>query len=168
MVVMITPVAFSSISYKTYVIFAVIKAAMFPAVYFFYPETAYRSLEEMDSTFRKTTNVFDVVKMAKNEPRRYGKHGELLINLTTKIRKKIAAALALFPPLRLQQTALRTCIIQIQRTGCRMGTARRNSEYRALIIKDNRLVYGHISSQHQIVPCISKGTGTLELLRYPT
>ena len=45
---MITPVAFSTIGYKTYVIFAVINAAIFPSVYFFYPETAFRSLEEMD------------------------------------------------------------------------------------------------------------------------
>lgn len=54
MVVMITPVSFSSIGYKTYIIFAVINAFIFPVVYFFYPETAYRSLEEIDTIFRKT------------------------------------------------------------------------------------------------------------------
>lgn len=46
MVVMITPVAFSSIGYQTYIIFAVINTFIIPVVYFFYPETAYRSLEE--------------------------------------------------------------------------------------------------------------------------
>lgn len=51
-----------------------------PVVYFFFPETAYRSLEEMDAIFHKTTNYFNVVSIAKNEPRRYGKNGELLIN----------------------------------------------------------------------------------------
>ncbi|KAI9753346.1 MAG: hypothetical protein M4579_005204 [Chaenotheca gracillima] len=80
MVVMITPVSFSSIGYQTYIIFAVINAFIFPVVYFFYPETAYRSLEEMDAIFRKTTGWFSVVKTAKNEPRRYGKNGELLVN----------------------------------------------------------------------------------------
>ncbi|KAI9802529.1 MAG: hypothetical protein M1833_001601 [Piccolia ochrophora] len=80
MVVMITPVAFASIEYQTYIIFAVINAFMVPVVYFFYPETAYRSLEEMDSIFRKSKGWFDVVKVAQNEPRRYGKNGELLIN----------------------------------------------------------------------------------------
>jgi hypothetical protein len=55
-------------------------AFIFPVVYFFYPETARRSLEEMDSIFRKTTSVFDVVKVARDEPRRYGEHGELLID----------------------------------------------------------------------------------------
>lgn len=79
MVVMVTPVSFASIGYKTYVIFAVINAAIFPVVWFFYPETAYRSLEEMDSIFRKCHSFFTVVKIAKNEPQRYGKNGELLI-----------------------------------------------------------------------------------------
>lgn len=80
MVVMVTPVAFASIQYKTYVIFAVINAFIFPVVYFFYPETAYRSLEEMDSIFRKCSSYFTLVKIARDEPRRYGKKGELLIN----------------------------------------------------------------------------------------
>ncbi|KAM5467916.1 hypothetical protein MauCBS54593_005198 [Microsporum audouinii] len=80
MVVMITPVSFSSIEYKTYIIFAVINAFIVPVVYFFYPETAYRSLEEMDSIFRKTKSIFSVVKVARETPRRYGKNGEVLIN----------------------------------------------------------------------------------------
>ena len=42
-----------------------------PVVYFFYPETAYRSLEEMDSIFQKTKNIFTVIWTAKHEPRRY-------------------------------------------------------------------------------------------------
>ncbi|ETI25177.1 hypothetical protein G647_04550 [Cladophialophora carrionii CBS 160.54] len=80
MVVMITPVSFSSIKWKTYLIFAVINAAMIPVVYFFYPETAMRSLEEMDGIFHKTKNIFTVVWTAKHEPHRYGKHGEVLID----------------------------------------------------------------------------------------
>ncbi|EKG12331.1 Sugar/inositol transporter [Macrophomina phaseolina MS6] len=80
MVVMITPVAFSSIGYQTYIIFAVINAFIVPVTYWFYPETAYRSLEEMDTIFHKTTSIFDVVRVAREEPRRYGKNGELLIN----------------------------------------------------------------------------------------
>lgn len=83
MVVMITPVAFDTIGYQTYIIFAVINAFMVPSVYFFYPETAYRSLEEMDSIFHKVTGwkgVFTVVHQAKVEPRRYGKNGELLVD----------------------------------------------------------------------------------------
>ena len=77
---MITPPAFQNIGYKTYIIFAVINAAIVPIVYFAYPETAYRSLEEMDAIFHKTKSIFTVVKVAREEPRRYGKNGELLIN----------------------------------------------------------------------------------------
>ena len=79
---MITPVAFNTIGYQTYIIFAVINAFILPAVYFFYPETAYRSLEEMDSIFHRVTGWkgwFTVVQAAKDEPRRFGKNGELLI-----------------------------------------------------------------------------------------
>ncbi|KAI4182180.1 MAG: hypothetical protein L6R41_006149 [Letrouitia leprolyta] len=57
----------------------ILAAANGTVVWFFYPETAYRSLEEMDSIFRKCHSFFTVVKIAKNEPQRYGKNGELLI-----------------------------------------------------------------------------------------
>ncbi len=82
MVVMITPVAFTNIKYNTYTIFAIINAIMVPSVYFFFPETAYRSLEEMDTIFHKVTGwkgALQVVHQARVEPRRYGKNGELLI-----------------------------------------------------------------------------------------
>ncbi|KAI1305713.1 general substrate transporter [Xylaria venustula] len=81
-VVIITPIAFNNIGYQTYIIFAVINAFMVPSVYFFYPETAYRSLEEMDSIFHKVhgfKGYLDVVGVARNEPLRYGRNGELLI-----------------------------------------------------------------------------------------
>jgi len=75
-----TPVAFENIQYRTYIIFAVINAFIFPVVYYFYPETAYRSLEEMDAIFVKTKSIFSAVRVAREEPRRYGKNGEVLIN----------------------------------------------------------------------------------------
>ena len=50
-----------------------------PVVYFFYPETANRSLEEMDIIFRKTKSIWTVVSIANKEPKRYGTHGELLL-----------------------------------------------------------------------------------------
>jgi len=43
MVVMITPVAFSTIGYQTYIIFAVINAAIVPCVWFFYVSNPPRS-----------------------------------------------------------------------------------------------------------------------------
>jgi len=90
MVVMITPPAFANIGYQTYIIFAVINAFMVPCVYFFFPETAYRSLEEMDEIFHKTSNPFDVVKIANDMPHRYDKHGELLISYEDTEEARIA------------------------------------------------------------------------------
>lgn len=34
----------------------------------------------MDTIFHKTSSVFNLVSVARNEPHRYGKNGELLIN----------------------------------------------------------------------------------------
>ncbi|KAK3074189.1 hypothetical protein LTR53_003587 [Teratosphaeriaceae sp. CCFEE 6253] len=82
MVVMVTPVAFNAIKWKTYIVFAAINAFMVPCVYFFFPETAYRSLEEMDEIFHQAKGLrgaLDVVDIARKQPHRYGKKGELLI-----------------------------------------------------------------------------------------
>ena len=52
-VVMITPVMVSSIGWGTYLFFACWNAVFIPVMYFFYPETAGRSLEEIDIIFAK-------------------------------------------------------------------------------------------------------------------
>ena len=65
-----------------------------PVTYFFFPETTNRSLEEMDSIWRKTTNIFDCVKIAREEPHMYGKNGELLrdINdLEQEVARRVSA-----------------------------------------------------------------------------
>lgn len=56
MVVLITPIAFANIGYRTYIIFAVINAAMVVATYFIFPETRHRSLEGEYSRFKKEFN----------------------------------------------------------------------------------------------------------------
>lgn len=70
MVVMITPKAFDSIGPYTYTIFAAINLLMIPVVYFLYPETAGRSLEEMDIIFNQTPIMqpWKVVQIAKDLP----------------------------------------------------------------------------------------------------
>ncbi|EHL01151.1 putative Sugar transporter STL1 [Glarea lozoyensis 74030] len=59
LVVMVTPVMISSISWGTYLFFAVVNACFIPIIYFFYPETRRRSLEEIDLIFAKgyTENI---------------------------------------------------------------------------------------------------------------
>ncbi|KAJ5378106.1 Sugar transporter STL1 [Penicillium cataractarum] len=52
-VVMITPVMVSHIGWGTYLFFAAMNAIFIPPMYFFYPETAGRSLEEIDIIFAK-------------------------------------------------------------------------------------------------------------------
>ncbi|KAL3463594.1 general substrate transporter [Aspergillus heterothallicus] len=52
-VVMITPVMVSAIGWGTYLFFAAWNALFIPVIWFFYPETANRSLEEIDLIFAK-------------------------------------------------------------------------------------------------------------------
>ena len=67
---MITPPAFANLQWRTYIIFAVFNAAIIPIVYFFFPETAKRSLEEIDLYFAKAHEEGgSPVKMAKKMPR---------------------------------------------------------------------------------------------------
>jgi hypothetical protein len=52
-IVMITPVMINNIGWATYLVFAILNAIFFPIIYFLYPETAGRSLEEIDLIFAK-------------------------------------------------------------------------------------------------------------------
>ena len=56
MVVMITSPAFASIKWGTYIIFAAFNACIVPICYFYFPETAGRSLEDMDVVFALAYN----------------------------------------------------------------------------------------------------------------
>ncbi len=66
----ITPTGFNTIGYRYYIIYAVINAAIIPSVYFCFPETNGRSLEEMDEIFARSKNIFDPPRVAKALPRR--------------------------------------------------------------------------------------------------
>ena len=50
-VVYVTPSAIAKLGFRLYVIWALLNAAFVPVTYFFYPETARRSLEDMDEVF---------------------------------------------------------------------------------------------------------------------
>lgn len=77
---MITPIAFHNIGCYTYTIFAVINFLIAITVFFTIPETAGRSLEEMDDIFSMSSkwNPYDVVRVERLTPRRYDQHGVLL------------------------------------------------------------------------------------------
>ncbi|KIK33073.1 hypothetical protein CY34DRAFT_813852 [Suillus luteus UH-Slu-Lm8-n1] len=50
-VVMVVGPSFNGISWRTYIVFAALNAAIVPVVYFFFPETGGRSLEDLDVVF---------------------------------------------------------------------------------------------------------------------
>ncbi|CAL1701462.1 unnamed protein product [Somion occarium] len=56
MVVMVTGPSFNNISWGTYIVFAALNAFIIPVVYFFFPETSGRSLEDMDVVFALAYN----------------------------------------------------------------------------------------------------------------
>lgn len=73
MVVMITPIAFNNIGVYTYAIFAAMNLLMVFVVYFLYPETSHRSLEEIDNIFANSNpwKPWDVVGIAARLPIRH-------------------------------------------------------------------------------------------------
>lgn len=80
-VVFITPIAFNNIGYRTWIIFAATNLAIIPIVYWIYPETAFRSLEEVDVIFALADEEpgnpwLNAVRISKNEPLWFGKRGE--------------------------------------------------------------------------------------------
>lgn len=79
--VFITPIAFQRISWRTWIILATTNFIIVPLVYFFYPETAFRSLEEVDVIFQLAKEEpgntwMNVVRISQSEPLWFGKHGE--------------------------------------------------------------------------------------------
>lgn len=69
LIVMVTPIMVRNIGWGTYLFFACVNACFFPVIYFFYPETAGRSLEEIDVIFAKgySENI-SYVRAAKQLP----------------------------------------------------------------------------------------------------
>ncbi|KAH7921981.1 general substrate transporter [Leucogyrophana mollusca] len=64
-VVMVVGPSFNNISWRTYIVFAALNAAIIPVVYFFFPETGGRSLEDMDVVFALAYNEgLDPVKVS--------------------------------------------------------------------------------------------------------
>ncbi|CCX15963.1 Similar to Sugar transporter STL1; acc. no. P39932 [Pyronema omphalodes CBS 100304] len=68
-VVMVTPIMVDKIKWATYLVFALFNASFIPFIYFFFPETKGRTLEELDIVFAKgQTEGISYVKAAKELP----------------------------------------------------------------------------------------------------
>lgn len=59
---MVTPVAIETIGWQYYLVFLIISAIIVPVVYFAYPETMGRSLEELEMMFTEGKNIREIVK----------------------------------------------------------------------------------------------------------
>lgn len=64
-IVEVTPVAIGSIQWRFFIIFAGLNALIVVLVYFLFPETSGRSLEEVDQIFLESSSIWDSVKVAK-------------------------------------------------------------------------------------------------------
>ena len=77
MVVEITPIGIQSLQWKFYIIWTVFNASFVPIVYLFYPETADRTLEDIDRVFRDNPKVFvfrDKDAISEKRPLAYVEH----------------------------------------------------------------------------------------------
>lgn len=76
-VVEITPIGIQTLGWRFYIIWIVFNAAFLPIIYLFYPETADRSLEDMDRLFRENHDIF-IYKyndaIAPHRPAAYSEH----------------------------------------------------------------------------------------------
>ncbi|CCX32891.1 putative Myo-inositol transporter 1 [Pyronema domesticum] len=63
-IVEITPPAITNIGWKTYIIFGVLNFCWAPLLYLYYPDTARKSLEEIDNLFRDEKIDFEAVEKA--------------------------------------------------------------------------------------------------------
>lgn len=63
--VMMTPSMMGSLGWKGYMVFCIFNFAFLPVIYFYYPETSGRRLEEIDAIFYKTSPIVAGTKWAK-------------------------------------------------------------------------------------------------------
>lgn len=78
-VVEITPIGIQSLHWKFYIIWTVFNLAFVPVVYFLYPETSQRSLEDIDRLFRDDQSILifrNKDAIASGRPAAYLEHHE--------------------------------------------------------------------------------------------
>lgn len=64
-IIMVTPVAITSIGYRYFIVFAVISYCIPLTVYLFFPETMGQSLEQIDAVFRDNDSPLKIVRASK-------------------------------------------------------------------------------------------------------
>lgn len=69
MVAEVTPVGMNTIKNRYFIVYAVLNAVITLLVYFCFPETKGRTLEEIDEIFLQSNNIFDPPRVARTLPR---------------------------------------------------------------------------------------------------
>jgi hypothetical protein len=73
-VVQITPIGIQNLGWRFWIIFTIFNAVCLPIIYFLYPETAHRSLEDMDDYFRGNPGLIvtkDLDAICQKRPQRF-------------------------------------------------------------------------------------------------
>ena len=74
LIVYVTPQAIQNLGFRLYIIWALLNAVFVPVTWLFYPETAGRSLEEMDAVF--LNERFGITKTRSPATRTRAEHNE--------------------------------------------------------------------------------------------
>ncbi|KAG2126227.1 general substrate transporter [Suillus clintonianus] len=85
-VVMVVGPAFNNISWRTYIVFAAFNAVIVPVVYFFFPETGGRSLEDLDVVFALAHNTGEdpvKVSLRKDVPLAGSREADEILGVST-------------------------------------------------------------------------------------
>ena len=69
LVVEVTPIAITRIGWRYFIVYTVLNFSWLPLIFFFFPETNGRSLEEIDEIFTSSHSILDPVRVAKKLPR---------------------------------------------------------------------------------------------------
>ncbi|KAF9888167.1 hypothetical protein FE257_009162 [Aspergillus nanangensis] len=86
-IVEITPIGIQNIGWKFWIVWTVFNAAFLPVIYFFYPETANRTLEDLDAYYRTNPPLIvtgDPDAISAKRPLKYIQHEEEELRKTAK------------------------------------------------------------------------------------
>ncbi|KAJ5930901.1 sugar transporter [Penicillium verhagenii] len=84
-VVEITPIGIQNLGWKFWIVWTVANASFLPVLYFFYPETANRSLEDMDAYYRSNPPLIvtkDPDAISRHRPIKYIQHEITIVEKT--------------------------------------------------------------------------------------
>lgn len=91
MVVEVTPIGIQNLAWRFYVIWTVLNFSFLPVIYFFYPETSNRTLEDIDRYFREVHSFFVHNKpdgISVQRPARYAEIEQDLVDANAAVTEK--------------------------------------------------------------------------------